>query len=81
MFQMMGVFAEFERAMISERVNAGMARARAKGKAFGRPKVSSVLEETIKAMRAQGLGVKNVARQVGCGVSVVQRVDRASKTA
>ena len=26
MFQMMGVFAEFERAMIRERVNAGIAR-------------------------------------------------------
>ena len=31
MFQMMGVFAEFERGIIRERVNAGLARARAKG--------------------------------------------------
>ena len=32
MFQMMGVFAEFEQAMIRERVRAGIARAKADGK-------------------------------------------------
>ncbi|MEE9609998.1 MAG: recombinase family protein, partial [Desulfatiglandales bacterium] len=37
LFQMMGVFAEFERAMIRERVKAGLARARAEGKRLGRP--------------------------------------------
>src|SRR6266699_6819709 len=36
MFQMMGVFAEFERAMIRERVLAGLARARSEGRALGR---------------------------------------------
>jgi hypothetical protein len=37
MFQMMGVFAEFERAMIQERVRAGLARARGEGKRLRRP--------------------------------------------
>jgi hypothetical protein len=37
LFQMMGVFAEFERAMIRERVCAGLDKARAKGKRLGRP--------------------------------------------
>ena len=37
LFQMMGVFAEFERAMIAERVRAGLARARSEGKRLGRP--------------------------------------------
>jgi DNA invertase Pin-like site-specific DNA recombinase len=41
MFQMMGVFAEFERSMIVERVRSGVARAKASGtksgEAFGRP--------------------------------------------
>jgi DNA invertase Pin-like site-specific DNA recombinase len=36
LFQMMGVSAEFERAMIRERVNAGLARAKAQGKRLGR---------------------------------------------
>ncbi len=38
LFQMMGVFAEFERAMIQERVCAGLAKARANGKRLGRPR-------------------------------------------
>src|SRR5262245_41506578 len=38
MFQMLGVFAEFERAMIVSRVNAGLKRARANGKILGRPR-------------------------------------------
>jgi DNA invertase Pin-like site-specific DNA recombinase len=38
MFQMLGVFGEFERAMIQERVKAGLARARANGRRLGRPK-------------------------------------------
>jgi DNA invertase Pin-like site-specific DNA recombinase len=37
MFQMLGVFAEFERGIIRERINAGIARARAKGTKLGRP--------------------------------------------
>jgi DNA invertase Pin-like site-specific DNA recombinase len=36
MFQMLGVFAEFERNMIRERVNAGLARAKAKNTKLGR---------------------------------------------
>ena len=44
MFQVMGVFAEFERAMIVERVRSGMARAKEKGtksgKSIGRPKLA-----------------------------------------
>src|SRR6185503_17399371 len=48
MFQMMGVFAEFERAMIQERVRAGLARARSEGKRLGRPPIASALEQRIR---------------------------------
>src|SRR6202040_3291836 len=41
MFQMMGVFAEFERAMIVERVKAGLSRARSQGKRLGRPSLAA----------------------------------------
>ena len=41
MLKMMGVFAEMERNMISQRVKSGMANAKAKGKKIGRPKVTS----------------------------------------
>src|SRR4029450_5368947 len=47
MFQMMGVFAEFERAMIRDRVNAGLARAKAEGKTLGRPKIADKTGEAI----------------------------------
>jgi Resolvase, N terminal domain len=49
LFQMMGVFAEFERAMIAERVRAGLVRARAEGKRLGRPPIA--LEDAWLAMR------------------------------
>src|SRR5436309_7082318 len=49
MFQMMGVFAEFERSMIQERVRAGLARARSEGKRLGRPPPPAKKEEAIRA--------------------------------
>jgi DNA invertase Pin-like site-specific DNA recombinase len=78
LFQMMGVFAEFEREMIRERVAAGLARAKAhgtkSGNPIGRPAVSEEVEGRIRELRAQGLGMVKIAKQAGCGVSVVQRV-------
>lgn len=74
MFQMCGVFAEFERAMIRERVQAGLARARAQGKTLGRPKVSADVEAQVRELRAGGTGIKAIARNLGIGVSTVQRI-------
>ena len=75
MFQMCGVFAEFERSMIQERVKAGLERARAKGKTLGRPKVTTpYIERRIRQQHERGVGIRKIARQMGVGVSVVQRV-------
>ena len=74
LFQMMGVFAEFERAMIRERVNAGLARAREQGRIGGRPRVPDIVEQRIHARLAEGTGIHKVARLESVGVSVVQRV-------
>jgi DNA invertase Pin-like site-specific DNA recombinase len=74
LFQMLGVFAEFERAMIVERVNAGLARARAKGKTLGRPRTSAAVEARIRKLAAKGMGKIKIARTLGVGVSVTQRV-------
>ena len=52
LFQMMGVFAEFERAIMRERVNAGLERARGEGKKLGRPRVSAEVEQAIRDARA-----------------------------
>jgi len=77
MFQMVGVFAEFERSMIQERVKAGLARARKEGKRLGRPPVSAEIEGKIRDARKEGQGMLKIARTLGVGVSTVQRVDRS----
>jgi DNA invertase Pin-like site-specific DNA recombinase len=74
MFQMCGVFAEFERSMIQERVRAGLKRAKAQGKRLGRPKVSARIEARVRAQRAKGLGIRSIARAVGVGTGTVQRI-------
>jgi DNA invertase Pin-like site-specific DNA recombinase len=58
LFQMVGVFAEFERAMIVERVHAGLKPARAQGKTLGRPKVGPETEDAIRSELAKGTGIK-----------------------
>src|SRR5262245_36371215 len=67
MFQMLGVFAEFERAMIAERVRAGLARARSEGKRLGRPPIAPALEKRIReALAALGRpGVRVIAKRFG----------------
>src|SRR5262249_52173445 len=74
MFQMMGVFAEFERAMIQERVRAGLARARDEGKQLGRPPIPEALEERIREARRGGLSVGKAAAQVGARPGTVLRI-------
>lgn len=78
MFQMLGVFAEFERAMICERVRSGLDQARASGKRLGRPRIAADTEKRIRKLRAQRVGIHRIAREVGCGVSAVQRVIKAA---
>jgi DNA invertase Pin-like site-specific DNA recombinase len=81
MFQMLGVFAEFERAIVVERVNAGLARARAQGARLGRPRVGAEVERRARELRAAGKGIKAVARELGVGVGTVQRIEREARAA
>lgn len=76
MFQMMGVFAEFERAIIVERVKSGMARAKAKGTRLGRPAVPAEKIEAIKADLARGVGILKTARLHGVGTMTVQNIKK-----
>lgn len=79
MFQMLGVFAEFERAMIRERVQAGLSRARQQGKRLGRPQTASMTETAILTdLKAGGIGIRKLAAKHGVGVSVVQRIKAES---
>ena len=76
MYQMCGVFAEFERAMISERVAAGLARAKAEGKTLGRPpgrsKKRDKLQGKVRRLRKQGNTLRAIADDVGIAESTVE---------
>ena len=77
MFQMMGVFAEFERSMIHERVMAGLARARAEGTQLGRPaKVAgnAAMVKALRAARGAGKSIRTIAREQGVGIGTVSRL-------
>jgi DNA invertase Pin-like site-specific DNA recombinase len=76
LFQMVGVFAEFERAMIQERVKAGLRRAKAQGKVLGRPRIGHLVESKIIQLRQDGIGQLKIAKMLGIGTGTVQRVLR-----
>jgi DNA invertase Pin-like site-specific DNA recombinase len=68
---MSGVFAEFERAMIQERIMAG---ARVQGKRLGRRRTKGATDEAILKLRAQGLGMLTIGRKLGCGTERVRQI-------
>ena len=74
LFQMLGVFAEFERSMIVERVKAGLSRAKAEGKKLGRPRVGKDVEAQVLVLRRKGNGMRKIARSLGIGNCTVQRI-------
>jgi DNA invertase Pin-like site-specific DNA recombinase len=74
MFGMLAGFAEFEGSMIQERVRAGLARARAKGKTLGRPRIDADREARVRELVAGGMGTGRIAKTLGIGVSVTQRI-------
>jgi DNA invertase Pin-like site-specific DNA recombinase len=72
MFQIIGAMAEFERALIQERVRAGLRNARAKGKHLGRPRVN-VDASTIADLRAQGRSWAAIVAETGISKGTAQR--------
>jgi DNA invertase Pin-like site-specific DNA recombinase len=77
LFQVMGVFAEFERAMLIDRVKAGLARARASGTRLGRPKLPEDVVARIRQELMAGCGIHSTAKRLKVGVGSVQRVKAA----
>jgi DNA invertase Pin-like site-specific DNA recombinase len=65
MYQMLGVFAEFERAIIVERIKAGMARAKEQGKRLSRPTMDERTIERMRKLRAEGHSLRWIAEEVG----------------
>jgi DNA invertase Pin-like site-specific DNA recombinase len=80
MFQIIGAMAEFERALIQERVRAGLRNARAKGKRLGRPRRPINIEE-VEKMRGVGLGERAIARELGIAPGTLIAAARRAKGA
>ncbi|MBL6948321.1 MAG: recombinase family protein [Rhodospirillales bacterium] len=78
MFQMCGVFAEFERSMIQERVKAGLERARANGKTLGRPSTSDQTRKRVLKAKGKGLSLRKIAAEVGVSLGTVHNIIKAA---
>jgi len=75
MFQMIGVFSEFERSMIRERVIAGQQRAKAEGKHIGRKtNVTDGTVNAVKHMRENNVPIKRIAKDLHIGVGTVYKI-------
>jgi DNA invertase Pin-like site-specific DNA recombinase len=74
MFQIIGAMAEFERALIQERVKAGLRNAQAKGTRLGRPR-RVVDASRIAALRKSGASWRAIARQMGIGLATLYRAN------
>lgn len=72
MFQIIGAMAEFERALIQERVRAGLRNARAKGKRIGRPRQRVDCSQVL-ALRREGRSWREISNRLGLGVGTVYR--------
>ena len=73
--EMCGVFSEFERAIIRERVRSGLERAKAQGKVLGRRRNDDPQRlASVQRLRKRGVGIGKIARTLGIGASYVQRV-------
>ena len=76
MYAVVAAIAAFERELLIERTKAGMARARARGLQIGRAPASDALIDAIRALRADGMGMDRIARNLKCGKGLSQRVCR-----
>lgn len=75
MMQMIGVFAELERNMCSDRTKAALAVLKANGQKLGRPnKIGNELKLQIKSLRDSGLSYREIAREVKLSTNSVFKV-------
>jgi len=66
-FTVMASLAQFERALISERVKAGMARAKAQGKRISRAPIAEEIQTQIAALYGEGRSIHQISKQLGIG--------------
>jgi DNA invertase Pin-like site-specific DNA recombinase len=66
-FTVMASLAQFESALIRERVKAGMARAKAQGKRISRAPIAEEIQARIAALYAEGISIHQISKQLGIG--------------
>ena len=76
MFQMIGIFSEFERSMISQRVKTGLQRVRKSGKKLGRPSTSPEVIERIKELLNLGWSYTPISKELGVSRMTISRIAR-----
>jgi DNA invertase Pin-like site-specific DNA recombinase len=81
MAAILSAIAEFERDLIRERVKSGIAAARAKGRKFGRPRVSESAIEKVRQLRQQGKSYSQIAAASGVSRTKVSQLCRQSSEA
>ena len=75
MFQMIGIFSEFERSMIRERVIAGQQRAKSEGKHIGRKSnLTEGVINAVKQLRKNNVPIKRIAKDMHIGVGTVYKI-------
>jgi putative DNA-invertase from lambdoid prophage Rac len=69
--------AEFERDLIVERTQAGLKRAKAEGKALGRPaSLTTEQQEVVRRRRAEGVSLGMLAKEYGVSRAAIQRAEK-----
>jgi DNA invertase Pin-like site-specific DNA recombinase len=81
-FSIFSALGEYERELIRERINAGLARAKAQGKKLGRPSnVNPSVITSVKMLREKGHSIHTIAKQLHIGVGTTQKILAAAATA
>jgi len=78
-FGMCGIFAEFERSMIQERVRAGLAHARQNGQRLGRPATAARHTGEVQKLYRTGVSKAEIARRLDIGRTSVRRILEAKR--
>lgn len=79
LFQLVGVFAEFERGILQERVRAGLTAARARGARLGRPPTDPKRIQAARALMKRGASLRGAAKHTGLPASTLSRRLRNQK--
>ena len=77
MFHILGAFAEFERAMIRERMEAGRKKADLVGSKSGKPchrPMVNIDEDGVKFKYSQGMSMTSIAKQYGVSITPIRRI-------